>query len=481
MSSNSIQLPLLRASEAVENNPLTRRLPRFDTDEALSQAMEQDPFRGGVGNLDYKRRIPLVQEIRRVVSVTDAMLLAARGLHDALFASLDRQNPLDPANRRNIYESGSQVGKPILELPWRPEFAGGLVLSGWTGTGKTHTADRFLQLVPQVVLHEGKDAADCGCLILKQLVWLKVHMPSDGSRGGLVIGLLMELDRVLGTDYVHLYHGNSWSIEKQLVAIIHILVAHRCGLVVIDEAQEATLARSRFGKEFVVFFLRLLNAGMAVALMGNPLAFTQLMSLAQSQARLTEFGWFDFTSPVSASDLTWTDDLVPGIWKQSKLLAEPDEPMKDLEKFLFGLTGGNPRYLARLRAATLLLGLRTGAVRVTKELVEEASRSPAMAGVRDQVDAFAQHDLSALSRWTDIPGYQVRAVWIGGEPAKDSREFEAPADPEPQEKVASKKSSKSATAPQPLQVVPAKPEDYRSKEFEAKLLAELGRIAGGKT
>jgi hypothetical protein len=482
------QLPLLARLDLIYSNPLTRALKRYDTDTALAQALECNPFLHGAPDVSYDRRLPLVEAVKSVVAVTLPMLAAARGLHDALFASLDRQNPFDAMNRRRLYEFSDYIGKPLGAIPWSPEFAGGLVLAGWTGTGKSHTVERFLSLVPQVVLHNEDDSQGCGWKILRQLVWVKVAMPHDGSRGGLIAGMFLEIDLALGTTYATQFAGRSCTVEKQLVALIYILMLHRCGLVVIEEAQAATLATtSRFGAEFVQFFLRLLNVGVAVAVVGNPSAFDELRSNAQTQARLTEYGWYDFAPITDALGEDWRLDVVSGIWLRAQLLNERDEDFDGRDQLLLELSGGILRYLARLRRATLALGLRTGAQRVTSKLILAAWSSREMAGVRDQIEALRRRDPAALARWTDLPMHLVRAAWqaqeaSAGEPAEAS-EMPPTNTGVPISEGAPK--AKRATSPRNRAVKSAAPRaegdagGYLGEDFKNGLLAELKRRGMG--
>lgn len=485
MSTPTEQLSLLMRLELIERNPLTQALQRYDDDLALGKALRHNPFSGGAPGVNYERRLQLVDEVASLVSVTPTMLAGARGLHNALFSSLDRQNPLNPNNRQRIYTFSDNIGKPLKDLPWAPEFCGGLVFAGWTGNGKSRTAERFLELVPQVVLHE--ENAGYGWKRLRQLVWLKVHMPADGSRGGLVVEMLKQIDKVLGTDYANQYAGKGWTVEKLLVIVIYILLVHRCGLVVIEECQDRNLAvTSRFGTEFVQFFLRLLNAGMGVAVLGNPLAFDELRSSAQTEARLTEYGWFDFMPITDVSSKDWSVDVVKRVWKAARLLDERDEEFEGLEQLILEKTGGVLRYVARLRRATLALGLRTGASRVTKELILLATESPEMHGVRRQVSALAQRDLAALANWRDLPTAWIRKAWSlddsvpgerGGGDQPNAQPDAAASPPCDNTETPSPTRSKKAQGRGKEGTQRGIPAGYLGDDFRAKLMAELGNHA----
>lgn len=480
------QLSLLTRLELVEQNPLTQALQRYDDDLSLARALRRNPFKGGMpADISYERRLRLVDEVVSLVTVTPSMLAGARGLHNALFSSLDRQNPLNPNERRRIFSFSDSVGRPLKDLEWAPEFSGGLVFAGWTGNGKSRTVERFLELVPQVVCHEENQA--CGWTKLRQLVWLKVHMPSDGSRGGLMVEMLKQIDRVLNTDYSKQYVGRGWTIEKLLVVVIYILLVHRCGLVVIEECQESNLSvRSRFGADFVQFFLRLLNAGMGVAVLGNPLAFDELRSSAQTEARLTEYGWFDFMPITDPTSDDWTKDVMAGVWKAAQLLNERDEEFEGLAQLVFEKTGGVLRYVARLRRVTLALGLKTKATRVTKELILSAAESPEMSGVQGQINALARRDFEAFARWDDLPTGWLRQAWSsdasapeapgGGDESSaqaDATSEHQPAKPRKPSPKNPKKMSKDDKRVQ--QTNPGA--GYLGDDFRAKLMAELGERA----
>ncbi|WP_046110859.1 hypothetical protein [Aquincola tertiaricarbonis] len=481
MSIPTEQLSLLTRLELIERNPLTRSLQRYDDDLDLAKALRRNPFAGGAPGVCYSRRLQLVDEVVSLVSVTPTMLAGARGLHNALFSSLDRQNPLNPNNRRRVFAFFESVGKPLKDLPWAPEFGGGLVFAGWTGNGKSRTVERFLELVPQVVIHEANP--EYGWTTLRQLVWLKVHMPSDGSRGGLLVEMLKQIDKVLETDYAKQYLGKGWTVEKLLVVVIYILLVHRCGLVVIEECQDRNLAAtSRFGTEFVQFFLRLLNAGMGVAVLGNPLAFDELTGSAQTEARLTEYGWFDFMPITDVSSEEWSVDVVNGVWKAAQLLDDRDDEVEGIAQLIFDKTGGVLRYVARLRRVTLALGLRTGARRVTKDLILSAAESPEMHGVQRQIGVFAERDLAALANWGDLPTAWIQRAWLAGDSVPE--DAGAGGQPSAQPKSTASPLSESTKKPSPSRSKKAREgrnkgtptggvAGYLGDDFRAKLLAEL--------
>lgn len=486
--------PLQLALDRINGNPLLAAIPEQKSLFDLAQAMRFRPITpANVNAISPKDRLQLVGEYRKVFVTTKQTLTMARSLQQMLHEGLSLRDPHQASAKTFIYKGGQLKGQELSKLEWWPSFASGMVIEGITGTGKSQLMDRFLSLLPQVIEHGPNP--ECGWRALKQLVWLKIHMPSDGSRGGFLKSAFLELDKALGTDYTMQYASSRWTVEKNLVVFLHLLSVHRCGLLVIEEAQEKNLSQSAIGREFITFFLRLLNWGIPTVLMGNPLAFTKLREFSQDVDRFSEGGWFHLHPQMDPGSEEWIEDWLPSLWAPTLLdHADTDyTPLTDdpidqtLAGFIWRRTAGVPRYVCRLRREVQDAALRAGATRVTAAMVDDVYRTSAkMVALHQRIDAFVRKDWHALQRFDDIPSDYFRRLWNPTSPddiatppqtASDTPKEAPPKMPRQSE------SPKKARKPRANKANPNPPDtlskaQIKAKHFQDDMTRQIAQAAG---
>ena len=229
---------LIQEIERCKNNPLLARLPEKLSAVDMGNFIQTNIFAGApLKGISYPDRSQMIHKVKSIFVATSFAVRIAVGLQNLLHVGLQSRDPRLAENKRRITQMAQEKGNPMGKVIWFPEYAGGMTIRGITGLGKSQTTERFLTLLgPQVIEHGLNEEA--GWEKFTQLVYLKVPMPADAHRGGFLYAILREMDLVMGTDYHSRLSGRSWTIEKLLVEVLHLMALHRCGLFIVEESQE---------------------------------------------------------------------------------------------------------------------------------------------------------------------------------------------------------------------------------------------------
>lgn len=317
------------------------------------------------------------------------------------------RDPRQPSVRKATMELAGFAGKEITTFPWRATYAKGMRISGITGVGKSYEIVRSLEILPQKIQHGRCDEA--GWTHMTQVVWLYVGMSHDGSLGGLLLQILRSLDEVIGSDYSKDRSLTGLSNEKLAVHIGIIFRNHGLGVLVIDEIQHRNFSGAR-GTLAATFFLRLLNFGIPIVLMGNPYGMAELDTFSQDMRRIGSGGSFEM-HPMEANDFDWQKCLVPALWRYN-VMPEPS-PIEDFDgSILFRFSGGIRDYACRIRVASQRLAIDLGEKAVTEAHMEQVFHGPDFTeGDRNLICGFRDRNPLLLMDFIDVPWERYSAMW----------------------------------------------------------------------
>lgn len=160
------------------------------------------------------------------------------------------------------------------------------------------------------------------------------------------------------------------SNEKLAVHVGIILRIHAVGVLVIDEIQQRNFSGKAHGGLAALFFLRLLNFGIPMVLMGNPFGLGALDRYSQDVRRTSSAGSFDF-EPISLDDFDWHKCIAPGVWRYY-VLPEPMTFSDPGGKILFQYSGGFRDYACRICHSAQRLALDLNERALTVEHLQQA-------------------------------------------------------------------------------------------------------------
>lgn len=322
------------------DNPFIEALPQIFEEDYVGVSIAKYPNHSvEQRKLGRQTRLHLVQQISDYVEPMPTHLLVEQRLSRIIRHGYKARNPFSPENVRQyhtgfkeILEAG--VGEDGLNIAGIRSTANAFAILGVSGQGKTTAIESILLLYPQVIHHSFyKDKP----FIRKQLVWLKLNCPFDGSLKGLCLNFSQGIDSLLGTSYFRKFVSNRASVDVLLSVMAHLATLHGLGAIIIDEIQNLSFMKSGGAEKMLNYFTQLINTiGVPVVLIGTFKAM-KLLSGSFSQARRST-GQGDLIMDRLNEGEEW-DYFIENLWKY-QWTAKSTSLSKPINKTMYELSQG---------------------------------------------------------------------------------------------------------------------------------------------
>lgn len=324
---------------------------------------------------------------------------------------LVRRNPLRLDERtRTLRVANAKSLEDLLLCD--PLDGGGGIWDGMTGTGRSSLLKRSMQIIcPDRVIPMGSCKA-YGWDNLVHVPYVYVDFAPNGSRGGILKRILFALDQLLGTSLSDDFRKVT-NIETLTIEVVRQLSNIRCVLLIIDEKQERNFEDSPWRLEFVLFYLTLMNMGINVLLLGNPLAFSHLETFSQVMRRFSKAGHHHFNPAIAKDEPWWHDDYMPRI-RKFNLAERWDMTPEARQQLEFDYSGGLSAFGPAIHTYAQLAAIRRlkasdTEVTVTADDFKSAANSPQYIELLKIKGALlGEGDASAL--YLDLPNAPARGA-----------------------------------------------------------------------
>lgn len=403
-------------------NPLTDLLPSYRTLDEVVQVMTNHPLEGlDVAMLSFLEQDQLLVMEKMPLQPTEQSLRTGLTIYGMALGSLKLRNPTLASGRAlvdRIVDAGQSTGAAFFQQPQQGSST--LLVMGGTGTSKTVTAKQACKLLGrQVIYHRSNDAALW--LATTQLVFLYVGMSHDGSRGGLLVAILLSLDEALGTKYAVEMPKKFRTIERLAGATISLMHSLYLGVLIIDEGQLRNMVISDQAELMHLFLLNLMNSGIPLVLVGNPFAFSWMANFSQDGRRLTERApeFFHPCGAIGGAPNDEWDTVFDGI-SSYYVLHQSFQNREECSRILKQCSGGIPGLALSLwcSAQRQVLHLQERNYLEPSDIVH-AYQNKGFDAMRDLADGFANKQAMKLLRWRDedVPVDFYADAW--GSPLSD--------------------------------------------------------------
>lgn len=312
-----------------------------------------------------------------------------------------QRNPMSEDEQRRINMLALAETVDEIHLQSLKKRAGGSILAAITGMGKSTLVERLLSiLAPKQIVVHGTNK-DCGWSVLTQVTYLIVNAPSNATRKGLFAAIIGALDALLGTTYEADLKRQK-NLDEAMLLVTKVVSLHRVGLLAIDENQASTLSENVWGNEFIQYFLGLMNLGIPVLLIGNPLAFSELAANAQLVRRFVTHGWHELKPATKNEDNSWwTKQFLPGATRFT--LCEEVPSMDEIQGVTSDIDGGIPGIFLAIWKEGQKIALRRGkkTAHLAAKDLEIAALSPNVKKLVDIARAVSTGNVNA--QFADLP------------------------------------------------------------------------------
>ncbi|HEV2914356.1 MAG TPA: ATP-binding protein [Pyrinomonadaceae bacterium] len=351
------------------NNPCILALPRINTRKQAIASMQRFPeYHSEPRKLPPNLRTHMVMDLLHFFQPLPIHLklegMVSRMIRDGYLA----RNPMDPTYRGHLKERLEcfKAGRP-LESQFEPT-ASGFSIVGMSGVGKSTGMKRVLSLYPQIILHNRFKDRNFTAI---QIVWLKLECPKDGSITSLCTDFFKAVDDLLGTNYSNIYGKKRRNIQELMLYMAVIAAEHYIGMIVIDEIQDLSVAKSGGATQLLNFFVRLVNTiGLPAVLIGTYKA----IPIMSSEFRLARRG-------SGQGDLVWDRMSLDEDWrlftetlwglqyvkKKCPLTGELSEALHEIS---YGVTD----VAIRICLAAQVRAIETAHEKITEDLLRSAYR-----------------------------------------------------------------------------------------------------------
>ena len=264
-------------------NPLSEALPPILLGDEPAKLLARYPeYKEEHRNLPSELRYHLTKKVMQFFQPLPIPLDLQERISCMLRTGYEGRNPLERGFWSNLegkletFKQNIATSQDNLYTQLLPTTALGFTVVGMSGVGKTKAMEAVLSLYPQLIIHSNYKGEHFNWL---QIVWLKLECPHDGSTKGLCQNFLAALDSVLGTNYLKQFgRDGRASKNEMLIAIARLASIHTLGMLVIDEVQRISKAKSGGVGEMLSFFTELVNTiGIPIVLVGTYKALSVLM------------------------------------------------------------------------------------------------------------------------------------------------------------------------------------------------------------
>jgi ABC-type dipeptide/oligopeptide/nickel transport system ATPase component len=299
--------------DCYKGNPFIEALPPIYKEEEIGPLLRFDPgYDEQCRQWASELRLHLILDALRFVEPLSNHLALAQLLDGLLRSGYVGRNPFPrKAHLLNHRTRLKRMKENLSVLPALQLTGREVSIIGLSGVGKSTALRSIFALYDQIINHSRYHGQ---LFTVRQLVYLKLECPQDGSPAGLCKAFFKAVDRLLETNTYRLYVKNGKrTVDEMMIDMAEVASRHFLGLLAIDEIQNLRDAKGNWAAQVHNFLVQLDNElGIPVVLVGTPKAQSILTGEFRRARRASGLGAFPWDR--MQEDEEW-DVFTKALWK----------------------------------------------------------------------------------------------------------------------------------------------------------------------
>ena len=240
--------------EEYKGNPLIEALPKFlKHDDFMISVMQKPSFDEEERYHNDMEKIIYIDRLDACVIPCSEFYSVYKKAYKLVLKAYAKRNPLSPKTDQIAYSIAS--GERIPHPQKKSNISASTVfVTGLSGRGKSLMIEVTLEAAfpEQIISHTEYNGEKIN---IEQLVYVKLNCPGDASRKELCMNFFRVVDEATGyTNYEETNAHSKLSIGDLERNIKKVCILHHIALIVIDELQNLSIARSGGAKQAMQFF-----------------------------------------------------------------------------------------------------------------------------------------------------------------------------------------------------------------------------------
>lgn len=379
-------------------NPFIEALPNLlSPNEVIDKLAFYPEYHKDERQVESYYRVHMIDRLFQLFQPLPMNLELENKIARAIRQGYISRNPSEKNLSRGFYDE--YYGMQTTDLASKDEDYSsslGFSLIGISGIGKTAALNRILNLYPKIIIHSEYKKVPFS---MYQIVWLKLECPFDGSIKGLMYQFFAEIDRLLGTNYYEKVVRTRATVDGMMVVMNQVVRNSSLGLLIIDEIQHLSMAKSGGSEKMLNFFVNLVNCiSLPIILVGTPKSLKVLQGDFR-QARRGSGLSGDMVCDRLKNDEEW-DLLINSVWYYQ--WTRKETPLtKEISNILYEETQGIPDLVKKVCATSQAEAINSGKEEVTPKIIRKVAKEKFKL-VRPMLNALKTNNLREIAKFDDI-------------------------------------------------------------------------------